>query len=365
MRVDLSPLLRGGRGEAIAVAGVRVGEAAAGIDRRALTGAEDDGDGEFMRYADGAATWDWPDGPRTYADGTVFRIRPDGTRVEIPLAERVEAVLQRGGWLRCGEIALRVTDGRIERIFVRGPSLTSLKIIDEDDIARRFGPASGHEQNLGWRHHHYSDRGLVIAWHSGDGRLEHVALGPAPWREPRLGARDLLSELLRAFEELSRVSWAEPREGSVRVRHQRIAALARALELGAVPDLVAGKFLDVDLTEGREEVLADIAARGPLQEAPRPSHASWLFRILLHYRGKVERVVRATSGWLECSDPALLGMIATQDQLGAQLTAMMVDVDRWLCTLMDPAQRTFALQELIAHHGWPDVDLDQIEMNEL
>lgn len=62
---------------------------------------------------------------------------------------------------------------------------------------------------------------------------------------------------------------------------------------------------------------------------------------------------------------ALLGLIETQNQFGAQLTAMMVDVDRWLCTLMDPAQRTFELKELIARHGWPDVDLREIEMDEL
>ncbi len=43
----------------------------------------------------------------------------------------------------------------------------------------------------------------------------------------------------------------------------------------------------------------------------------------------------------------------------------MADVDRWICTLMAPDQRTFPLRELIAHHGWPDVDLHALEMDEL
>jgi hypothetical protein len=75
--------------------------------------------------------------------------------------------------------------------------------------------------------------------------------------------------------------------------------------------------------------------------------------------------VHATSGWLECGDPALLGMITTQDRLAGQIEAPMADVDRWLCTLMAPDHRTFELRELIAHHAWPDVDVHSIEMDEL
>jgi len=93
-----------------------------------------------------------------------------------------------------------------------------------------------------------------------------------------------------------------------------------------------------------------------------------LFHDLLVYRNDVRRVVHATSGWILCSDPVLLGMIAKQDQLGHQIEPLMTEVDRWLCTLMDPDHRTFRLRDLIAHHGWPDVDLrtlESMEMDEL
>jgi hypothetical protein len=312
MRVDLSALLRHGHGDAIAVAGVHAGDAAASIDRGLLTAAEDDA----------------PDELRTYAGASVYRHGPDGTQAELPLAERVDAVLQRGGWLHSGEIALRVTQGRIERIVVRGPSLASLKILREDHIARRLGPASGHERELEWRLHHYPDRNLVVAWHSRDGYLEHVVLGPDPWREPRLGTEDLLSELLGAFEAL-RPHGSEPPPGSARVRYRRIAALARAFELGTIPELMTGKLSS-----------------------------------LLHYRADLERVAHATPDWPEHGDPAWLGLVATQRRLGAQIAEMLIDIDRWLCLLMDPAQRTFELKELIASHGWPDVDLRVIERDE-
>jgi hypothetical protein len=73
-----------------------------------------------------------------------------------------------------------------------------------------------------------------------------------------------------------------------------------------------------------------------------------VFDRLLAYRNQVHRVARATSGCLLCSDRVLRGMIATQDQLGCQIETLMVDVDRWLCTLMDPDRRTFGLRDLAA-----------------
>jgi hypothetical protein len=311
MVVDLSPLLRGAGAESIRVAGVSVGQRAAGIDRAAVTAAE-------------------------------------------------------GDFIRIGDIALRVKDGTVERIFVRGPSLDTLLITREADIARSFGPADGHERSFGRHVHHFSAKGLAIAWDVEGGRIDHVELGAAPWQEPRLGAPELLRELLNGFPGLSAADWAEPPGGSAKVRHQRIAALARALGLGAPGDVVHAEFLKGDLADGRRRVLDELVALVPDVELPvRSWSAPVLFTHLLHYRVDAERMIRATSGWLECSDPALLGMIATQDRIGAQVTALMSDVDRWLCTLLDPTDRTFELRELIARHGWPDVDLRQLELDEL
>jgi hypothetical protein len=253
----------------------------------------------------------------------------------------------------------------IERIFVRGPSLASLGIARAEDIAARFGPATGDEHSLlGWRLHHYPERGLSIAWHEREGRIEHLRLGAEPWREPQLGAKELLSEVLRAFDALSHPA-AEPQEGSARVRYQRVASLARAFGLGGVADLLRGHFLDGELDPIRRGVLAEVAARGPLGDHPLRDHsASALFVHLLHYRRDVDRVVRATSGWLECGDPVLIGMIVTQNELGAQLEATMADIDRWLCMLMDPEQRTFELRDLVTRYGWPDVNLAALEIDE-
>ncbi len=349
MRIYLSPRLRGAQGGAIGGAGVRAGDPAASVDRGAVTDAEDA-----------------PEGPRASTEGDPYRTGPYREPVERSLRERIEATIRRGGFLRCGAIALAVKDGVIERIFIRGMSLGSLGVASEDEIADRFGPPAGHEHALGWRLHHYPARRLVIAWDPREGRVEHVALGADPWTEPRLGAKDLLAELLHAYDALAPCGWAEPASGAARVRHQRIAALARTLGLGAVWNVVTGRFLEGAPDTGRRGVLEEIAAYSGFPQARQhPSSAVMLFTHLLAYRNDVDRVVRATAGWLECGDRVLLGMIAAQDRMGRQIEALMADVDRWLCTLLDPAGRTFGLRDLIAHHGWPDVDLHALEIDEL
>lgn len=355
--IDLTPLLHGARAEQLRVAGVAAGEAASGVDRAALTGAEERDPGE----------------PRTYANGTVYRTDADGSREEIPLPVRVEATVRGADFLRQGDVALSVADGVIARIFVRGPSLAALALKQEADVERAFGPAEGRERSFGNHLYHYPSRGLVIAWRSRDGRLEYVALGADPWQEPQLGAPALLVELIGIAgtplletdlsSRLLTASAAEPR--SVRVRHERVAALCRALGLGAPAEVINGNFLPKVLDAGRQRALDELAAQSPFPEMRRFSPASIVFTHLLHYRCDAERVIRATSGWLECGDPTLLGMIAVQNRIAGQLTTLMTDVDRWLCALLDPAGRTFPLRELIATYGWPYVDLRKMEEDEI
>lgn len=354
MLIDLSSLLGGARGDAVLVAGVRVGESARNIDRDAVTDSQQGEPGELQP-----------------ADTDAYYIRPYRSAVERSVRERRErfkATLSRGGFIRCAEIALSVKEGLIARIIVRGPSLASLELAHEEDIADRFGAAAGQEVESGRRLHHYPARDLAIAWDLREDRIEYVVLGDR-WGEPQLGAENLLAEILHEFTILERTSWAEPPDGSARIRYRRIAALARALGLGAVTDVIHGTFLKGDLDAKRRALLNEIARRAlpATQKATRGRAAMMVFEQLLDYRNNVRRVVRAASGWLLCSDHALRGMIATQNQLGRQIEALMGDVDRWLCTLMDPDRRTFGLRELIVHHGWPDVDdraLVDMEMGE-
>lgn len=347
-RIDLRPLLKPeGRGDAINIYGVRPGDAAAKLRDAPLTGGED------------RAT-----GKRSYHSGKIFRRLEDGSEEEIPLTEIIASVLENGGWLRAGSIAFAIDGGKVSRIFVRGPSLETLGIQRLEEITKLFGRPEGIERTLGWVVHHYPSRSLVVAWHAREGRLEHIALGPDDWRSMRYGTRDLLGELVRHWEAFEALQWREPAGGSIQARYQRVAALARAFELGSVGDVAEGAFIERD--PARYGSLLDaIAARGPFADrSPQLSHARWVYTHLLHYRVDAQRVIAATSGWLECSDPALLGMIATQNAIAGDLQALLAPIDGWLRAFLGGDDRTFDERFLIEKLGWPDVDIGEMEAEE-
>ena len=81
---------------------------------------------------------------------------------------------------------------------------------------------------MGCRIFHYPTRGLEVAWDVREGRIAHVALGPSGWSEPRLGAPDLLRELLCVMPLLGSIGPGVPFAGVPRVRVHRVEALARA-----------------------------------------------------------------------------------------------------------------------------------------
>jgi hypothetical protein len=148
----------------------------------------------------------------------------------------------------------------------------------------------------------------------------------------------------------------------LRVRHQRVAALLRALGLPPIGELVTGRFLDG--AAGREPVYEELVGRAADPRPRRFVPPHLLFSGLLHYRLDVERVIRATSGVLECGDSMLAGLFVTQVAIGRQLSEAVADVDRWLCGLLDPDARSFTERALIAEHGWPDVDLRRLMIDE-
>jgi hypothetical protein len=186
--IDLRPLLTGTVGNGIPVAGILVGGGAEALARALITGAEVSAPTEAL----------------VYRDDSVFRKAADGTLVEIPLETRIDGVLAGDGTLRIGQVALSIEKGRVARVFVRGGSLDVLSLHSEADIGRRWGTPSGVEKSFGNRLYHYVDRQLVVGWDGRESRVDFVALGPDMWREARLGAPELLAELLRSFGELAR-----------------------------------------------------------------------------------------------------------------------------------------------------------------
>ena len=347
MVVDLRKLLDGRtRGDEVEVHGVRRGDRAERLAAIRWTSADGD---------------ELPGEQRAYGEGRVYRVHGQ-ERVEIPLAERVEGVLARRGWLREDGVALFIEHGRISRIALRGPSLDALGIRAPKDVERLLGPAEERVRHQRQVTFLYPTRGFEVAWDDA-GRLDHVTLGQTVGAESRRGASALLAELIARWKPLEAQGWREPEEGALRVRHRRIAALARALELGTVEDVALGQAI-ARRGDAYLPLLAEIAARAPGLTARQFVPAQMVYSHLLHYRVGAEAVLGATRGWLECGDAALLGMITTQAAIAAVLRKELAPIDAWLAGFLDPLGRSFSERELIATWDWPDVDPSALEMED-
>lgn len=134
---------------------------------------------------------------------------------------------------------------------------------------------------------------------------------------------------------------------------------ADPLYAALIPELVdmndnsVGKF-STSLVDG--SVRATFAPLQPEEFNGLPS----LFRTLLAYRREVERCLQHTDGILEAPKIVWLGLTRVRHVNNAIRDVLEV-IDEPLARLISPEDRSFTLEHLVEHHGYPTDDLDQID----
>jgi hypothetical protein len=186
-----------------------------------------------------------------------------------------------------------------------------------------------------------------------------------------LGGRELLRELLHSRETLEPVKWREPPPDppSLRVRYARISALARALRLGTVEEVVEGRFLARADPKRYANVIDSILANGESDgphRADRDHPIIWVtlaYRSLLSFRFSCEQVLSFNRGLLKCGSELVGGVIREQTAVNKGLRSSLTRIDEWLVGFLDPEGRAFSLHELVSQYGYPDVDVAKMERN--
>lgn len=307
---------------------------------------------------------------RRYTDSGIFNIIDDGQDVAA-VRERLFAELrQHGGCVFVDFVNYEVDDARIRKIWIRGKPLESVPFAVEADIERMLGPASGIEREHGWVAHHFPERGLSVAWNASGDRVAHVTLGPVEWTPPVFGARDVLHEWVAAACCKREPGWEEPqdRASSQWVRHARVTALLRAFELGSPQTFAEGKFLEGRPVAGyprAAEVLRTIWMDGDRGVNHSPDVLSWFFAWLLRYRTEAERLPRFESGLLEAGHPGLLAGIRVTRRATEGVMTALAEIDALLTEMIAPGGEQITEREMIERWGWPEVDLDYLEQEEM
>jgi hypothetical protein len=344
MRLDWAALIRG---ESISFGGARLGDPLDKIPFADVTMIEPRGN----------------HASRGYKEGKVWHVEGD-VWTEIPRDELMRELYEFGGRAYVERSGFEVTDGVISHIWIRGAPLGDLPVRALGDIERLFGKPLGIERTLGWLIHHYPERGLSVAWHASEGRVEHVAFGPVVWKPRLFGARDVLYEYLSAAPRLR--EWTEPRDRntSAWVRWARVRSLLRAFTLGTPEEFAEGKFLDGKKLEDYPLAAAAVT-RSWRDREPAREPLGRLFWWLLVYRGEAENTLRLNSGWLEAGHPGILTALRVTGQANGRIGAALEEIEMLLCEMIAPDGKTWGEAEMVARFEWPEVDLAKLEGDEL
>jgi hypothetical protein len=146
----------------------------------------------------------------------------------------------------------------------------------------------------------------------------------------------------------------------------RVGALLRAFALGSFEGFADGKFL-----EGRPLAAYPRAAKA-LEEGPwrhpdreQSDTLSRLFWWLLVYRTEAQRLLRVNSGWLEAGHPGILTALELVHRANAGVSKAIAGVDALLVEMISPEGKRIPESELVARWGFPDVDPDELERDEM
>ena len=278
----------------------------------------------------------------------------------------------------------RLSEEKVPRVIefmLKQQALESLGITQESDIQKIFGEPQGMERHLGSHYYFYSAKQMVVGWNARDDQLWGIYLGDNIIKQTTYQAKDFLT-LFFEFKGmvpkpsewgLERLAGNEPRY----YRLMQLQALMKAFDLGEdlFGDFQNRLFLEKRSHDDFEILFADIEKyaledefeRRKLGDSPeqirKQTFVEMIFQTFLNFSWQVRTLLGFNSGWLETGSISSRYTIhKTHELLKSIDITKLAAIDHILCSIIDPQQRTYTKSELIKHYGFPDVDLDDIDM---
>lgn len=152
-------------------------------------------------------------------------------------------------------------------------------------------------------------------------------------------------------------------------RLQKIDSLMKALNInGTYEQFLYGEFL---YEEGRqnctefkkrvEENYSSIFGAITMEEE-EDSDFQFVFEVLFRYRIKLNQLINVKSTVIEASGINRIPIIIMLD-IESKLQNDIAGIDRILCYLINPKRIAYTKEELKTKYNYPDVDLDEIDLD--
>ncbi|WP_299611247.1 hypothetical protein [uncultured Aquimarina sp.] len=149
--------------------------------------------------------------------------------------------------------------------------------------------------------------------------------------------------------------------------------LSRAKQLNKLTNieyLQRGEFLhdrpygeNKELSERAIKKIKELYEHPPEDRMKRPVDIGWMFNDLLNFRQEIYKVAYPWGGMLEGFSVGLIYSQYLQSELKNLIKENIEEIDNTLWLILDPKQKEIDIEELKNKFDYPDVDLDNIDLD--
>ena len=289
-------------------------------------------------------------------------------------------------WLHTSKgFTIRLSDSEprvVMEFFLKSEVLGELKLTKERRIERRFGKALATEQKRGITYYFYESRKIIVAWNNSKNQLLGIYFGELRIKQTQFRVKDFLDKFFE-FKRMvpnanawntNALRYNEPRY----YRLKQLEALMRAFDIGddLAHDFQNRNFLKNRSIKDLDPIMDDIkkyAINDEFEEKrlesetgrlKHPGQFEMLIQSFMNFSEEMRRVLSFNSGWLETGGiTSRYSIYKTQKLLDNIDLTELEEIESLLGKLLDPKNRVFTQSELIKDYGFPDVDLEAIDMD--
>lgn len=271
------------------------------------------------------------------------------------------------------------TKTKVSEFLLRAELLKDLKITSPVKIIKTFGQPEALEKKNRSHYYFYPKQKMVVSWSGNSNKLFGIYIGDSIIQQTTITAFDFLNKYfeLKRLEpdlrnwSLSALKYNEPRF----YRLKELQSLIRAFDIGTdlKRDFVELNFLLKKRTKADfQAIITDVHNYMANHEHHKKYDMDdfrfeWESRRIISYflefSEKAREFLAFNSGWLEAGSISARYLITTTgNALSTFDQKELRRIDDLICSVISPSNQSFTQTELIKNFDYPDVDLEDIDM---
>lgn len=149
-------------------------------------------------------------------------------------------------------------------------------------------------------------------------------------------------------------------------RLKMLLSLFRAFELGDIKEFDEGAFVlrrkIEDYSTLIKQMKSELKSVTKFRKGEKITlhEIAFLFRRLMDYRRRWDRVINFSSGLLACSARYRYASYKTEE-VNSQIRDKIAPINDILAVIMSPMRKVISKEELLTHFDYPDIDLSDID----